>query len=189
MRNRHAFLLILSGLLVINLVPTVSLGQDLVFSMAGQINDTYLTGDHSFGFMDGALVGMDPMDTPEPPLPPGSYFAMAFTMIDSQFPTQTRWRDDFRSPGDFADGLETWEMVFSTDQPDEVGTISLGLVSGTSDSLQIRLVRPEGSTELTIPGEFTVSAEEMGEVFVIEIRSSQNLVSEISFDQIKCLFR
>ncbi len=189
MKNSHTILILSVWVLALVAIPAVSDAQEILFKLSGQINETHHMGAHLFGFKEEALTGVDPLDTPEPPLPPESYLSMAFALNDPLFPAITRWRDDFRNFEDWTDGIETWQMVFHTDQPEEDCFVSLSQITGVRDQFQVRLIREDGMEELTIPGNFTVASEEMGYVFVLEIRSINNMVTSISFEGLMCLFQ
>lgn len=190
MRNQYNVGFFFLFALGIILNPGIASGQELVFKLSGQLGESYNLEDHYFGFKDGALTGVDPLDTPEPPLPPGSFLSMAFTMHDPEFPTISRWRDNFHNPADWEDGLETWEMVFSTDQSEQDCQVTFELVSGELAGMQVWLQKPGQSiTQLAIPGEFTIDAAEMGEVIVLELRDNRHLITRISLGGLKSLFQ
>jgi hypothetical protein len=189
MKNHHTIWLSILLAMGLALAPEVCPAQDLVFKLSGRLGEDIAMGDHRFGFQANALTGVDPLDTPEPPLPPGSYISLAFIMEDPQFPLHSRWRDNFHSPVDWVDFIETWEMVFSTDQSEEDCVVTLEMITGNANDIQVRVIKPNSSLDLGTGGEFTVTAGEMGAILLLEIRGGQNLVSSISFDGLRSLYR
>ncbi len=146
-------------------------------------------GPHRFGFAEGAGIGIDGHDQPEPPSPPADFLALFFRMPGDQAALPNRWRDDIRSPADFADGVELWALHLESDQLGADCTLTFTMPDGDPGGLRLRLLSQDGQeASIGIPGQIMVPLAAPDQILWIELCQDAIPVHRRNWGAVKAVF-
>jgi hypothetical protein len=119
-------------------------------------SDVAVDGANEFGVDAASEDGLDPLDLPKPPAPPGPWVRVAFPHPEWAS-APSLYRRDLRRPG--AEG-QTWEIEVRSSTPGEPVTLDLSDIVAASPGLALRLIDRElGSSVVASQGADESSAE------------------------------
>lgn len=147
---------------------------------------------HTFGLDAAALPGLDPLDQPAPPSPPGMGFDAWLVMPASPAGLPNRWLGEFRpSHNASLEVVDLWEFVVASPEVGAPCRLEVRPVAGVGYGERLSLLPPTGgSFDMSMGGAFEFPLATCPVSLWFELRTGTPVaVKTDSWGAVKALFR